>query len=69
VDEAVKGTGWTLLPDKVDQGDPVTGWLIFKVDPRNAPKLVLDYNRPAVKVTSGGSGSFPAKTFSVTLVG
>jgi hypothetical protein len=69
VDEAVKAAGWTLLPDKVDKGDAVTGWLIFKVDPRNAPKLVLDYNRPAVKVTSGGSGSFPAKTSSVTLVG
>lgn len=69
VDDAVKAAGWTLLPDKIDQGDAVTGWLVFKVDPRNAPKLVLDYNRPAVKVTSGGSGSFPAKTFSVTLVG
>ncbi len=68
VNEAVKSAGLTLLPDQVDKGDPVTGWLVFKVDPRNAPKLSLDYTRPAVQV-SGSRTSFPAKTFSVGIVG
>jgi hypothetical protein len=68
VNDAAKAAGWTLLPDQIDKGDPVTGWLIFKVDPRNAPKMTLDYTRPAVQV-SGSRMSFPAKTFSVGLVG
>jgi len=68
VNDAVKAAGWTLLPDQIDKGDAVTGWLVFKVDPRNAPKMVLDYMRPAVQV-SGSRTSFPAKTFSVGLVG
>ncbi len=68
VNDTIKAAGWALLPDQVSTGDPVTGWLVFKVDPRSAPKLVLDYTRPAAKVT-GTSTSFPAKTFSVGLVG
>jgi hypothetical protein len=68
VNDAAKATGWALLPDQVDKGDPVTGWLVFKVDPRDAPKLTLDYTRPAVQV-SGSQTSFPARTFSVTVVG
>lgn len=68
VNDAAKANGWTLLPDQVDKGDPVTGWLVFKVDPRDAPKLTLDYTRPAVQV-SGSRTSFPAKTFSVGVVG
>ena len=67
VNDAVKAAGWTLLPDQVDKGDAVTGWLVFKVDPRSAPKMVLDYARPAVQV-SGSRTSFPAKTFTVGLV-
>jgi hypothetical protein len=68
INDAVKANGWNLLPDQIDKGDPVTGWLVFKVDPRNAPKMTLDYTRPAVQV-SGSRTSFPAKTFSVGLVG
>lgn len=67
VNDAVTGAGWTLLPGSVTTGDAVTGWLVFKVDPRNAPKLTLDYNRPATQVTGGAE--YPAKTFSVPLVG
>ncbi len=67
VNDAVTGAGWTLLPGSVTTGDAVTGWLVFKVDPRNAPKLTLDYNRPATQVTGGAA--YPAKTFSVPLVG
>ena len=68
VNDAAKAAGWTLLPDQIDKGDAVTGWLIFKVDPRTAPKMTLDYKRPAVQV-SGSRTSFPAKTFTVGLVG
>jgi len=68
VNDAAKAAGWTLLPDQIDKGDPVSGWLIFKVDPRNAPTMTLAYNRPAVQV-SGSRTSFPAKTFTVGLVG
>ena len=39
VNEAMKAAGLALLPDQVDKGDPVTGWLVFKVDPRNAPEV------------------------------
>jgi hypothetical protein len=68
VNEAVKAAGWVMLPGQVDSGDPVTGWLIFKVDPRNASKMALNYTRPAVQV-SGSPTSFPAKTFTVGIVG
>ena len=68
VNDAAKAAGWTLLPDQIDKGDAVTGWLIFKVDPHNAPKMTLEYKRPAVQV-SGSRTSFPAKTFTVGLVG
>ena len=40
VNDAIKAAGYVLLPDQVDKGDPVTGWLVFKVDPRNAAKLI-----------------------------
>ena len=66
--ETVKAAGWALLPDQVATGDAVTGWVVFKVDPRNAPSVVLDYARPATQVSGGGT-SFPAKTFNVRLVG
>lgn len=68
VNETLKAAGWVLLPDQVSSGDAVTGWVVFKVDPRDAPSLVLDYTRPATQVSGGGT-SFPAKTFSVRLVG
>ena len=68
VNDAAKAAGWTLLPDQIDKGDAVTGWLIFKVDPRNAPKMTLEYKRPAVQV-SGSRTSFAAKTFTIGLVG
>jgi hypothetical protein len=68
VDEALKAAGWTLLPDQVATGDPVTGWVVFKVDPKDAPSMVLDYTHPAAQV-SGGGASFPAKTFNVRLAG
>jgi hypothetical protein len=68
VNDAAKAAGWTLLPEQIDKGDAVTGWLVFKVDPRNAPKMTLEYKRPAVQV-SGSRTSFPAKTFTVGLVG
>ncbi|MEO7235755.1 MAG: hypothetical protein ABIW80_10300 [Lapillicoccus sp.] len=68
VNDALTAAGWGLLPDQVASGDPVSGWVVFKVDPRNAPSLLLDYVRPAAQVSGGGT-AFPAKTFSVQLVG
>jgi hypothetical protein len=68
VNETLKGNGWAQLPDELATGSPVTGWMVFKVDPRNAPSMVLDYNRPAAQVSGGGS-SFPAKTFNFRLAG
>ncbi len=68
VDDALKAGGWTLLPDQVATGDPVTGWVVFKVDPKDAPSMVLDYTRPAAQVSGGGT-SFPAKTFTIRLAG
>ena len=64
VNDAVKAAGWALLPDQVDKGDAVTGWLIFKVDPRNAPKMVLDYTRPAVQVSGSRTCSPPRRSRS-----
>lgn len=69
INETLNNVGWQMLPDAIDKGDAITGWLVFKVDPRKAQKLTLDYTRPAVQVTSGGRGNFPSKAFSVTLVG
>ncbi len=68
VNDALTAAGWGLLPDQVASGDPVSGWVVFKVDPRNAPSLVLDYVRPATQVSGGGT-AFPTKTFTVQLVG
>ncbi len=67
-DATLKAATWNLLPDQVATGDAVTGWVVFKVDPRNAPSMALDYARPATQVSGGGT-SFPAKTFNIRLVG
>jgi hypothetical protein len=67
-DATLKAATWNLLPDQVATGDAVTGWVVFKVDPRNTPSMALDYARPATQVSGGGT-SFPAKTFSIRLVG
>lgn len=68
VNATLQAGGWALLPDSLSTGDAVTGWMVFKVDPKSAPKLVLDYTRPASKV-SGSSQTFPEKKSSITLVG
>lgn len=68
VDETLKAGGWALLPGEVRTGNAATGWLVFKVDPRGAATLGLDYTRPASDV-QGTSADFAAKTFSVKLVG
>jgi hypothetical protein len=66
--DALTAAGFALLPDQVDRGDPVTGWMVFKVDPRNAPSMTLEYVRPATQV-SGAGNTFATRTFSVPLVG
>ncbi len=68
VNEALKAAGFVQLPDQVASGDLVTGWMVFKVDPLNAPSMVLGYTRPAAQVSGGGT-TFPAKTFNIRLAG
>ena len=49
-------------------GQTGTGWLVFKVDPKDAASLRLDYTRPASRVTDSGQ-TFPKTVFSAQLVG
>lgn len=67
IDSVLKAKGYPLLPGKVLHGKTATGWLVFKVEPKDAPKLTLTYTRPKIEVSGGGS--LPSKTFSTTLVG
>jgi hypothetical protein len=60
--------GWTVLPAQIANGQTGTGWLVFEVDPKDAPTLRLDYTRPASLVTDTKL-SIPKKVFSVVLVG
>ena len=60
--------GWELMPAEVLSGESVTGWLIFKVDPKAATSVRLDYTRPAIVVT-GTKKSFPKQVFNVQIVG
>lgn len=66
IDGTLRATVWSLLPAEVSTGNPVTGWMVFRVDPRGTKTLGLDYTRPAAGV---GSTDFPSKTVSIPLVG
>lgn len=58
----------TLLPAQVEAGKSAKGWIVFRVDPQNAPKLTLTYTRPASKVTDTGQ-VFGSKVFTTDIVG
>ena len=66
IDGTLRATVWSLLPAEVSTGNPVTGWMVFRVDPRGAKTLGLDYTRPAAEA---GSTDFASKTVSIPLVG
>jgi hypothetical protein len=57
---------YPLMPAKVLHGKKVRGWVVFKVDPKDAKALSLTYNRPKIQVTGGDA--IAAKTFTVPLV-
>lgn len=64
----LQAAGWPLLPPEMPNGQNGTGWLVFKVDPKDSSSMRLDYTRPASRVTDTNQ-TFPKKVFSVQLVG
>lgn len=68
IDAQLTAAGWALLPPEVPAGQSVTGWVVFKVDPKAATSIRLDYTRPEI-VVAGSRKSFPKKVFSVQIVG
>lgn len=60
--------GWALLPATVDQSKSATGWVVFRVDPKDASALRLDFTRPTSKVAGSGK-VFNSQVFSAQLVG
>ncbi len=68
VNEALKQAAWPLLPDQLANGQNATGWVVFKVDPKDAPEMSLDYTRPTSQVV-GSDQVFPSQVFSAPLVG
>ncbi len=73
LDPSLYAAGWLGLPDQLTAAQlppgqtSITGWLIFKVDPKNASTLRLDYTRPPTRVTDTGQ-TLPRRVFSVDLV-
>ena len=68
VNPALQAAGWPLLPGEVPNGQSAQGYAVFKVDPKDAAKMALTYERPKSQVTDSGK-VFPSKTFTVPLVG
>lgn len=68
VNTTLQAGGWALLPAQVPNGQSATGWVVFRVEPRNAPKMVVDYTRPTSQVTVSGT-IFPSQTFGAPIVG
>ncbi len=64
----LQAAGWPLLPPEMPNGQNGTAWLVFKVDPKDAASMRLDFTRPASRVTDTNR-TFPKKVFSVQLVG
>ncbi len=68
VNPALQAAGWPLLPGEVPNGQSAQGYAVFKVDPKDAAKMALTYERPKSQVTDSGK-IFASKTFTVPLVG
>ncbi len=68
LDPALVAAGWTKLPESLVAGQETTGWMVFKVDPKNAPTMRLEYTRPALKVLDANK-TLAKKVFPLTLVG
>lgn len=59
--------GWTVLPETLPAGQSITGWMVFKVDPKGAATLRLDYTRPAMRVTNSPGTTFGKQVLSIDL--
>lgn len=68
VDAQLATAGWALLPAEVPATQSATGWVVFKVDPKGAASIRLDYTRPEIVVT-GTKTKFAKKVFSLQIVG
>lgn len=64
---ALVAAGWPVLPAEMPNGQSGTGWVVFKVDPKDATSMRLDYTRPPSRVTDTNQ-TFPKQVFSVQLV-
>jgi len=67
-DAMLQAAKLTLLPAEVATGKTATGWVVFRIDPKGAPKLTLTYTRPKSQVTGSGQ-VFDSQVFSVDVVG
>ncbi len=68
LNEHLAAAGWRVLPDEVGVGESVIGWLVFKVDPKGATSIRLDYTRPEIAV-AGSKTRFPRTVLSLQIVG
>lgn len=68
IDAHLLAGGWSLLPAEVPAGQAAIGWVVFKVDPKDATSIRLDYTRPET-VVAGSKKSFPKRVFSMQIVG
>lgn len=68
IDPLLSAAAWPLLPATLPNGQSATGWLVFKVDPKDATTMRLDYTRPASRVTDTGQ-TFAKTVFSAPVVG
>ena len=68
LDPTLVAAGWTKLPESLVAGQETTGWMVFKVDLKNAPTMRLEYTRPALKVLDANK-TLAKKVFPLTLVG
>lgn len=68
IDPMLSAAGWPLLPATLPNGQSATGWLVFKVDPKDATTMRLDYTRPASRVTDTGQ-TFAKTVFSAPVAG
>lgn len=66
VESDIRKAGYKPLDD-VDRGRTGTGWVAFRVEPKDSEKLTLRYVRDATKVI-GTNKTIPAKNFDVPLV-
>ena len=57
-----------LLPAEVATGKSAKGWVVFRIDPKGAPKLTLTYTRPKSQVTDSGE-VFESQAFTTDIAG